>query len=72
MLYITVQYGWLIRNYWNYLKFCRVIQLSISCISGCAQVKIFMRNAYTKPHVLIVHKKSSSVSHFQRFVEPAK
>jgi hypothetical protein len=36
---------------------------------GCAQVKIFMRSVYKKPRACI-REKSSSVSRFQRFVEP--
>jgi hypothetical protein len=42
------------RNYWNYLKFCGVIQISV--IFGCAQVKIFMRNGYTIPRVCTQEK----------------
>jgi hypothetical protein len=45
---------YLIRNCWNYLKFCGVIQLS--AIFGCAQVKIFMGNVYTKPRVCTQEK----------------
>jgi hypothetical protein len=56
----AVQYRYLIRNCWNYLKFGGVIQLS------CAQVKIFMRSVYTKPNYV---RKVVRFSRFQRFVE---